>query len=405
MKAPRSMSRTRRRSQILCTSGVVLLLTFAAPAGAALSLEKGTSAPFFSADPVYPDWNDVAAAKQNETAKAAEINRINSLLSGLETRAGKLGDEAVLRGVESAQAAASRDAAARFAETVQNQARAAEQDAADAKRLMAQIALELSRSGGNLTEKLLASGQKSDGLLYRLGVLSEITHRSARLNDIAITAENVSRALRDQANIAATQRDELAQAAEQALQNVQAIEAETARQLAEQKNRSTVLYQQLASLKGSTAQVEERYRAGVAAAEAYAAQQRAAEEEAKKQNPRNPPQPPDSGPVPTSGPPVDIPAAKAYAREQVSARGWSASEFQCLDQLFHRESSWRYTATNPSSQAYGIPQALPGHKMSSAGSDWRTNYKTQINWGISYIENRYDTPCGAWEHSEKTNWY
>ena len=70
-----------------------------------------------------------------------------------------------------------------------------------------------------------------------------------------------------------------------------------------------------------------------------------------------------------------------------------------------RESRWDYRAMNPSSGAYGIPQSLPGSKMASAGSDWRTNPVTQIRWGLGYIAVRYGTPCGAWAHSESVGWY
>jgi hypothetical protein len=61
-------------------------------------------------------------------------------------------------------------------------------------------------------------------------------------------------------------------------------------------------------------------------------------------------------------------------------------------------------AANPSG-AYGIPQALPGAKMASAGPDWQNSAHTQINWGLGYIASRYGTPCGAWAHSQATNWY
>ena len=67
-------------------------------------------------------------------------------------------------------------------------------------------------------------------------------------------------------------------------------------------------------------------------------------------------------------------------------------QFSCLDRLWTRESKWSLTATNPSSGAYGIPQALPGTKMASAGSDWRHNPLTQITWGLSYIRTRYGSP-------------
>lgn len=93
-------------------------------------------------------------------------------------------------------------------------------------------------------------------------------------------------------------------------------------------------------------------------------------------------------------------SAKAYARSVLSS-----TQYSCLNSLFMRESGWQVNATNPSSGAYGIPQALPGSKMASAGPDWRTNGVTQVKWGLSYIRARYSTPCGAWAHSQRTGWY
>jgi hypothetical protein len=85
--------------------------------------------------------------------------------------------------------------------------------------------------------------------------------------------------------------------------------------------------------------------------------------------------------------------------------GFSASEFSCLDSLYMSESGWRVDADNPSSSAYGIPQALPGSKMASAGPNWATNPATQIRWGLGYIADRYGTPCGAWSFKQGHNWY
>lgn len=93
------------------------------------------------------------------------------------------------------------------------------------------------------------------------------------------------------------------------------------------------------------------------------------------------------------------------ARSMLSSYGWSSSQFSCLDSLWTKESGWRTTADNPSSSAYGIPQALPGSRMASAGDDWRTNPATQIEWGLGYIKERYGTPCAAWGHSKDVNWY
>ncbi len=85
--------------------------------------------------------------------------------------------------------------------------------------------------------------------------------------------------------------------------------------------------------------------------------------------------------------------------------GWGDDQFGCLVSLWNKESGWNYQASNPSSGAYGIPQALPGSKMGSAGSDWQTNPATQIAWGLGYIDGRYGSPCGAWGHSQSVGWY
>lgn len=108
--------------------------------------------------------------------------------------------------------------------------------------------------------------------------------------------------------------------------------------------------------------------------------------------------------TPASGVP-DPGTAQAIAYVIVVQKGWNGSEFDCLVNLWNRESHWNVYAHNSSSGAHGIPQALPGSKMASAGADWETNPQTQIIWGLGYIENRYGTPCGAWAHSEEHNWY
>ncbi|MEV7006418.1 lytic transglycosylase domain-containing protein [Streptosporangium sp. NPDC051022] len=96
---------------------------------------------------------------------------------------------------------------------------------------------------------------------------------------------------------------------------------------------------------------------------------------------------------------------KAIAFRLVARRSWSQNQFQCLDSLWTRESNWDHEAHNPSSGAYGIPQALPGSKMSGSGGDWRSNPVTQIHWGLRYIKSRYGSPCGAWGHFRSSNWY
>jgi hypothetical protein len=100
-----------------------------------------------------------------------------------------------------------------------------------------------------------------------------------------------------------------------------------------------------------------------------------------------------------------VEGAKASAREQMSSRyGWGDGQFSCLESLWNKESGWNYQAYNPSG-ATGIPQALPGGKMASAGADWQTSAATQVAWGLGYISSVYGTPCSAWSHSQAMNWY
>ncbi len=98
--------------------------------------------------------------------------------------------------------------------------------------------------------------------------------------------------------------------------------------------------------------------------------------------------------------------AQATAREMAASRyGWGDDQFSCLVNLWERESNWNVNSYNASSGATGIPQALPGEKMATAGADWQTNPATQIAWGLGYIAAAYGTPCSAWGHSESYNWY
>jgi hypothetical protein len=96
---------------------------------------------------------------------------------------------------------------------------------------------------------------------------------------------------------------------------------------------------------------------------------------------------------------------KALARALMPEFGMSSSEFGCLDNIWSQESGWNVHADNPSSSAYGIPQALPGSKMSSAGPNWEDNAETQIRWGLGYIEDRYGSACAAWSYKQGAGWY
>lgn len=99
-----------------------------------------------------------------------------------------------------------------------------------------------------------------------------------------------------------------------------------------------------------------------------------------------------------SATPPDPGTAQSIGFKMLPQFGFNqTTEWTCLLDLWNRESSWLWDAENPSSGAYGIPQALPGDKMASAGSDWQTNPATQIKWGLGYISQVYGTPCAAYD--------
>ena len=91
--------------------------------------------------------------------------------------------------------------------------------------------------------------------------------------------------------------------------------------------------------------------------------------------------------------PVTVASAQSYARGRLGS-----TQYACLDNIAVRESGWNPYASNSASGAYGIPQSLPGSKMASAGSDWRTNPITQVKWMIGYVDSRYGSACGAWSY-------
>ena len=98
--------------------------------------------------------------------------------------------------------------------------------------------------------------------------------------------------------------------------------------------------------------------------------------------------------------------AKRFAKEMMATEyGWGEGQYKCLNRLWTKESNWNYQARNPRSGAHGIAQALPASKMEKVGTDWRTNPITQIQWGLLYVSERYDTPCAAWNKFRRSNYY
>jgi hypothetical protein len=121
------------------------------------------------------------------------------------------------------------------------------------------------------------------------------------------------------------------------------------------------------------------------------------------------PSPSPSRPAPTK-PPVPAGCGQYSGNQLIACQllpsyGFATSEMSALVPMWTKESNWSTTARNPSSGAYGIPQALPGDRMATVAADWRTNPTTQIKWGLGYIKDRYGTPSAAWRFWQANGWY
>ena len=99
----------------------------------------------------------------------------------------------------------------------------------------------------------------------------------------------------------------------------------------------------------------------------------------------------------SEGDPRDI------ARALLPLYGFSSEQFSCLDSLYVSESDWRVDADNPTSSAYGIPQALT--QLHDLPADYMTSAESQIRWGLEYIRDTYGTPCSAWSFKAGNGWY
>ncbi|SCF43188.1 hypothetical protein GA0074696_5793 [Micromonospora purpureochromogenes] len=167
---------------------------------------------------------------------------------------------------------------------------------------------------------------------------------------------------------------------------------------------------QRSSAKQRAAEYQAKLRAAAAAkeaaerareAEAAAASRKKAREAAAKEAEAK--TQPFAGPIPASC--NEYSGNREIGCALLLDAGFKIDQMPCLDKLWTKESGWNHKASNPSSGAYGIPQALPGSKMGTVADDWQTNPATQIKWGLGYIEGRYDDPCGAWAHSQSVGWY
>ncbi|GAA2060846.1 hypothetical protein [Leifsonia soli] len=344
----------------------------------------------------YPSWDDVQAAKNNASAAQAEVDRINGLLTTLQTAANAAGDLAVKRLGEYGTAETALQTATAKAQSLAEKAQEASAEADALKTQSGKLAEQLTRAGtSSVSLRLFLSpnAARSDSLLYQLGAVSKLADQASSLYARANAQRNLAASLSEQATSAQKVRDQLAVEAKKALEAATAAKQAADAQLADQKQHADTLYAQLATLKNTEASVEKSYAEGQAAAAAAAA----------AANPGGG----SDGFAPPPGMVVDPAGAQAYAASRLSAFGWGGDQMGCLIKLWNHESGWRADAYNTSSGAYGIPQAWPASKMSSAGPDWLTNQNTQVNWGLDYINRSYGSPCRAWnfEMSHDPNWY
>jgi hypothetical protein len=167
-----------------------------------------------------------------------------------------------------------------------------------------------------------------------------------------------------------------------------------------------VAYQQTSAQQTSATLAQRAYQLRAAQARYATAKWTAARKQAQAQQPQAQ-QPAKQAQATASTVTVTAPSGspQQIAEAMLGSFGWSSSQFACLDPLWAHESGWSVSAYNAGSGAFGIPQALPGSRMASAGPDWQTDAATQIKWGLEYIKDTYGSPCGAYDHEEATGWY
>jgi hypothetical protein len=190
------------------------------------------------------------------------------------------------------------------------------------------------------------------------------------------------------------------------------LAAQQVRATAEQQALTVLAHQQAAAHQATVVQAAKREAQAELAAQQVAAQQVAARQaqqapqpSAQQSSGQRTAQQTASQQAPSAAPLAPTGSAQSIAESMLGSFGWSSSQSSCLQPLWAGESGWSVTASNPSTGAYGIPQALPGSKMASAGTDWQTSAATQIRWGLGYIENTYGSPCAAWSHEQADGWY
>jgi hypothetical protein len=329
-----------------------------------------------------PTAAEVTKAKEAAAAAAKEVAAINAQVKTAEARLETLQRQvaqSVAAQEQAAQSLADAEAALVQATASLATARAARNDA---DRSLGGTAAELYMQGGDLQD-LTTLVLAPPGVMSDLVVV--IDHNAHRVREDLDAATSAAQDAATQERLLSTARNARDAAARTATDQVAAAKKEAERASAEAATLATQqekLAARLATLQQSAATlVNQREAAARLATTSLVGVQ------AAKGGPR---------------------AAQQIALSKMASFGWDpATQFPCLVDLWNGESGWSWSAANPSSGAYGIPQALPGWKMASAGSDWLTNPATQIQWGMGYIKQVYGSPCATWStwQSRSPHWY
>ena len=232
----------------------------------------------------YPSWNDVVKARKSTAAKAAQVKRIEDLISGLQAEVQAATEIASAKGEIYQQAQDKYDEADQRSQDLQAQADAAQKKADEAKALAGRLGAELYRSGGSdlaLNLMLQGGSNQADELLARLGSMSKLVERSSQIYADAVAAQNEAQSLQDQAKIALAEREKLKAAAQAAYQDAVDAQAVVQSKLDESEAHVATLQAQLAALRAASDATVARYKVGVELAR-QAALERARREAAER---------------------------------------------------------------------------------------------------------------------------
>jgi len=254
MTNPKRDQRRMQRRTLKALSGAALVLSLVSGAGWAAQ-------PAAAAE--YPSWSDVENARANEASQQAQINTLNTLISGLTADVAAAQEESTRRGTEFEQAQGAFDEATYRATTLQAQADEAGAQATLSSEQAGRLASGLARSGGpDLSLAILMAGDGTESLLYQLGAMSKLTERSAAVYDQAASDRNSATALTDQAKVAQDELGALAKEAETALTQAIAASAAVEVALAEQQANAGTMQAQLAVLTEGRAATEADFATG-----------------------------------------------------------------------------------------------------------------------------------------------